>query len=559
MNRGEDTELGNIENIDEIASSGDILLPHNGQQGPIRISTEMKNNGSYELSDMLNDDSLKNGVNVDDPLIEDIVNPSLDPEIANDTGNEIMSPMVPSMNFEQLLHRPASAAGFYNATIDSDQSKLLGEPLRSENLLNQPGSESMDAGNASVNKKRLLMRPAIDKNTKKKIATARTRPAFVNKLWSMVNDKSNQHYIHWSSNGESIVVPNREKFVKEVLPKYFKHSNFASFVRQLNMYGWHKVQDVRSGSILSNNDSRWEFENEHFKRGKEDLLENIIRQKPNSTSSGTGGNDEIDIHILLNELETIKYNQLAIAEDLKRISKDNDLLWKENMLARERHQSQKQTLEKILRFLSSVFGPNSSKAITSGFQPDLIHDLSDVQMNNLNHEEDPMSSVFGSINPSDHVNMPAYDSKMRPRLLLKNRSMSNSSSTPSERKGPSHLPRNSSTTNTNSQIIREITPNVMSPASPDPNFLQELQNNIDRQEESIQEIQDWITKISPGEEVGTPIFPELSAATNLPDTIPTQSPALSNKPQIEEIKDSAIHELEYNSDNAGSNRKRHKI
>jgi hypothetical protein len=55
----------------------------------------------------------------------------------------------------------------------------------------------------------------------------------------MLEDPSIQHLISWSSGGESFVMNPSTEFSK-VLAQYFKHTNISSFVRQLNMYGFHK-------------------------------------------------------------------------------------------------------------------------------------------------------------------------------------------------------------------------------------------------------------------------------------------------------------------------------
>src|SRR5271163_4524191 len=65
---------------------------------------------------------------------------------------------------------------------------------------------------------------------------------FVRKLYKMLEDPSYSSVVRWGDDGDSFVVLENEKFTKSILPKHFKHSNFASFVRQLNKYDFHKVR-----------------------------------------------------------------------------------------------------------------------------------------------------------------------------------------------------------------------------------------------------------------------------------------------------------------------------
>ncbi|RDA86475.1 hypothetical protein CP532_3587 [Ophiocordyceps camponoti-leonardi (nom. inval.)] len=101
--------------------------------------------------------------------------------------------------------------------------------------------------------------------------------AFIHKLYNMLEDSSIQHLISWSANAESFVMSPSPDFSK-VLSQYFKHTNISSFVRQLNMYGFHKERDVFH---TGNPDTTlWEFKhgNGNFKRGDLSSLREIKRR-----------------------------------------------------------------------------------------------------------------------------------------------------------------------------------------------------------------------------------------------------------------------------------------
>jgi len=132
-------------------------------------------------------------------------------------------------------------------------------------------------------------------------------PLFLQKTYQMV-DTSTPAIVSWSVDGDTFVVKNLENFC-DLLPKFFKHRNFRSFVRQLNFYGFRKL---RADSLTERPAGWWEFKHERFLRGHPELLPLIKRaehyedEQPEVTGGGKPVVKMGSPPELLNEITTLK-------------------------------------------------------------------------------------------------------------------------------------------------------------------------------------------------------------------------------------------------------------
>ncbi|KAG0642568.1 hypothetical protein HOY80DRAFT_1036288 [Tuber brumale] len=257
----------------------------------------------------------------------------------------------------------------------------------------------------------------IEKMRKKRASI----PPFVQKLSSFVNDPKTDALIRWSPSGNSFLVLDEDEFSRTLIPDLFKHNNYASFVRQLNMYGFHKVVGLADGSLKTSEQRSKppsEYENPYFKRGQPDLMWLISKPKgkpnkkrKNKQDPDTDKEDELsdggegefgaggvgvggylegpkadnqgdghhqqgggggrgsrpDLQALIQQLEAVKNHQAMISAAINRLRKDHNQLYEQSVAFQTLHDRHEHSISAILTFLATVYDKSLGGHINGAF------------------------------------------------------------------------------------------------------------------------------------------------------------------------------------------------
>eukprot|EP00062_Callorhinchus_milii_P018933 gi/632972901/ref/XP_007902886.1/ PREDICTED: heat shock factor protein 4 isoform X1 [Callorhinchus milii] len=151
----------------------------------------------------------------------------------------------------------------------------------------------------------------------------------------------------------------------------------ASFVRQLNMYGFRKVVNIEQSGLVKPERDDTEFQHLYFLRGQEHLLEHIKRKVSVVKNEETKMRQE-DVSKLLYDMQLMRGHQESMDCRLKDMKHQNEVLWREVISLRQKHTQQQKVINKLIQFLLSQLQSNHNSIGLKRKLPLMLDDGSSV-------------------------------------------------------------------------------------------------------------------------------------------------------------------------------------
>ena len=194
------------------------------------------------------------------------------------------------------------------------------------------------------------------RNNQKKVNKSES---FLSKLHDILKDNSYKSTIHWSTDGKRVIISDVVNLCNIVLPKFYKHHNYSSFVRQLNLYGFHKSKGMtKSGDsyeleAFQSNCTKEEI-NQIVKPNKK--MKNLVEymksnQKEDSNDNdflSTGNEDDV-LKFLFEKTEENAQNSLMLRKEMDELKVENNKLNDEIRELKSLLNSHANLIEKILK------------------------------------------------------------------------------------------------------------------------------------------------------------------------------------------------------------------
>jgi len=231
-------------------------------------------------------------------------------------------------------------------------------------------------------------------------------PMFLSKTYHMI-DRCDPTVATWSPNGDSFVVKNVEKFASGVLPMYFKHSNFSSFARQLNFYGFRKLkaEPILTADFDARTACYVRFYHEKFQRNRPELLAHIKR----ATKSDQQSKD--DVESLKAEINKLKECMTAMGSDYDRRMTEMSYEYNRRITALSAEYDRLAVLvQQVLANQSataSLVSPPGPATMGNSNVSDMMHSLSQVAAMSLQNSLRPPSLAAAASHangaPNGHI------------------------------------------------------------------------------------------------------------------------------------------------------------